>query len=257
MIAPRPVTNANSTATDLAPFIAADGVTLYFASGRDDPQNDDIFVATAGAAFADVMRVPDLSSSASDGAVEISADGLTATVTSGREGLSVGGQNLWQATRLSPSEPFSGFTAEPFANVNTPGDEYEHWTSPDGLRIYVSALVDGMQHISLSSRATATSVFSTPVPIAELDSPATQCCHSLTSDERVIVFGSRRAGPLQHYYATRPNRTEPFSPPRIVPSVLAPSGFDLHTSLTQDGCTLFLSSTRPGLGAFDLWVSEI
>ena len=129
--------------------------------------------------------------------------------------------------------------------------------SQDRRRLFVSAVIDGAQHITLSSRTTTDAPFSVPVAIPELDSTGLECCQSLSEDERVIVFASTRGGAVQLYYATRKDRTDRFLAPRAVPIVFPASGFDLHTSLSADGCTLYLSSTRPGVGGFDLWVSGI
>ncbi|MBC7549424.1 MAG: PD40 domain-containing protein [Cellulomonas sp.] len=247
--------NVNSSGRDVEPFIASDNTTLYFASGRNDDANDDIFRATTTAELADVTLVPDLSSLDPDGAITLSADGLVATESTDRPGLGLPGRNLWEATRSTTSEPFSGFTGAPFVNVNTTATEYEHWTSRDRLRLYVSANDGGVQHITLSSRTTTTEPFSAPVAVPELDSLQTECCMSLSADERVIVFASTRDGGIRLYYATRTSMAGGFSTPLPVPMANPPtSGFDLHTSLSADACTLYFSSTRTG--NFDLWIGE-
>ncbi|MBA3452652.1 MAG: PD40 domain-containing protein [Deltaproteobacteria bacterium] len=247
--------NVNTIARDVEPFIAADHTTLYFASSRDDDANDDIYRATTTAAFADVTLVPDLSSPEHEGAVTISENGLVATVSTARTGLGIPGRNLWEATRSSTTDPFSGFTGAPYVNVNTTATEYEHWTSRDRLRLYVSANDVGVQHITVSSRTTTASPFSVPMMIPELGSPNSECCMSLSGDERVIVFASSRDGNFRLYYATRMAMADPFSAPLVVPMTNPPvSVFDLHTSLSDDACTLYFSSVRSG--NFDLWAGD-
>jgi hypothetical protein len=257
MVTPRALSNLNTPGPQYSPFIDVAGTTLYFSAPGTDPANLDLFKATRATDFADVTLVEDLSSPATDGSIILSVDGLVATVATEREGGMFPGRDLWEATRNSAADTFSGFTTAPFVNVNTAGNELEFWISHDRLRIYVSADISGEQHITLASRETSSEPFGVPVVISEIDSPAPQCCLSLSGDERVIVFGSQRSGTIQLYYATRTSRTDPFSPPRAVPTEIPPSGFDLHAALTSDACTLYFSSTRPGAGSFDLWMSEL
>lgn len=252
-----PMTGLNSTANDVNPFVTADGGTLYFASNRGSGL--DLYRATrTGSTFANVAVAADLSSTSDDGAVWISADGLRAVVSSSRPGLTAAGRNLWQATRATTADPFGGFDAAPFANVNTDGNEYELWLSPDLRRLYQTTSANMEQAIALATRQDASGVFSTPAPIPELTSAGTECCHALSADELVIVFASDRSGTRQVYYATRAVRTAPFDPPKPVPGLATMTAVDLHMALSADACTLYVASTRSGgLGAHDLWVTGI
>lgn len=253
MTAPAVMPNINSASTDVNPFVTSDGATFYYSNGAD------VMRATrTGSTFANAVVVTDLSSPAEDGGVSISPDQRSAFISTERTGLAVAGRNFWEATRMNTNNPFGNFTAAPFVNVNTAGNEYEIWASHDRLRVYVSTALLGDQTIALATRTTTTGVFSPPVPIAELTTSATECCHSLSADERVIVFSSSRTGVRLMYYATRSSPTDAFSDPELLPGAQAPNGNDLHTFLSTDACTLYFASNRSGgVGGFDIWTTNV
>jgi Tol biopolymer transport system component len=253
--APVAMPNVNSAATDVVPFVSSDGNTFYFASTRDDPANFEIYRATrSGMSFSNITVATDLNSTAADGMVSISSDGRSAFVATERMAPTAG-RNFWEATRANTNDTFAGFTTAPFANVNGPGNEFEIWASPDRLRIYVSANTNNDQTLAIASRSTTTGVFSTPSVIAELNGTGTECCVSLSADERVIIY---RTGANETLYATRPSRNDAFSTPKLVPGAAPPNGINLHTFLSPDACTLYFATTRTGgPGGFDIWTSGV
>jgi len=84
----------------------------------------------------------------------------------------------------------------------------------------------------------------------------------LSEDGLTLLFGSARlnsAGQLDEdiYIATREASSQPFGPPRNLGSPVNSLGFgDYSPELSQDGLTLYFSSSRPGgFGEADLYVT--
>jgi len=130
----------NSSAWDGAPSISADGLSLFFHSGRSG--NLDLWVATRetvddewGAA---VNLGPTVNSPGLDADPDISADGLRLFFASNRAG-GYGGVDLWMAARATRSDPW-GAPVNLGAAVNGPLNGYNHVSdaaiSPDGSTLY-------------------------------------------------------------------------------------------------------------------------
>ena len=95
--------------------------------------------------------------------------------------------------------------------------------------------------------------FASPRQVAELTAGPVESNPSLTADERMIHFASDRDGDLDLYFATRPDRTTSFGPPRLVPG-LNGSAEESEGFIRDDGCEVFFSSLRDGtLGFTDLY----
>ncbi|GAG34187.1 unnamed protein product, partial [marine sediment metagenome] len=102
----------NSSSDDDAPFITADGLTLFFASNRSGPY--DFWVTTRPTTEDDwvtpVNLGPVVNSSAMEGCPSISADGSTLYFNSDRPD-GVGGYDIWQV-RVRPMNAIADFNRD-------------------------------------------------------------------------------------------------------------------------------------------------
>ena len=108
----QPATNlgdiVNSAASDEAPFLSADGNTLYFASNRENG-NMDLWTSTrpaSDAAWSSPVSLAEINSSAADTEPTVSADGLTLLFASTRQPKS-GIFDIWMSTRTTTTDRWS------------------------------------------------------------------------------------------------------------------------------------------------------
>lgn len=130
----RELSALNTPDREHLPRVSGDDLTLYFVSNRSG--NTDIWRATRGspaADFADPQPVPELNSDSEDGAVTLSPDGLEAILSSNRPST-LGGRDLYRATRASTSEPFS--VPEPLPQLSSTVNDYDPTLSFDGAELY-------------------------------------------------------------------------------------------------------------------------
>lgn len=269
--APVLLASLGSPQTDRDPFVTADELTIFFATDRDPTQGSDVYVATRAsrdAPFGAPQRENSLlSTPTEDTRFSMTADGLTAVVASkraGTEGLS----DLWLMTRANRTDPFTSFRQDLMSEVNSPGWELDPELSADGLRLYFS--FEFPQELKVSERSTPTGAFGAPRLLGELNSDGVDDGDaSLSPDELVIVFMSRRSGgggsgsgSLEGdgvgdlWYATRATKNAPFGAPRHLASLNAPGVVDGDPSLSADGCRLYFASKRNG-GNFELYVASM
>jgi Tol biopolymer transport system component len=103
--------------------------------------------------------------------------------------------------------------------------------------------------------------WTTPVPLAALNSPFDDVPGSVFEDEKsgdlVIYFSSNRPGGPGSYdvYRSRTRGDGTLRPPMLVEELSSPAQ-DLFPTVRKDGREIFLSSDRDGtLGSLDLWVA--
>ena len=259
--APSHLTVLGSGAVERDPFVTPDEKTIYFSTNRSGTQDFDIFTATRGspsAPFGAPQRNDDISSSALDSRFTMSADGLTGIVASTRTGSGAeGGSDLWISTRTNTSAPFNNFDRSAgLANVDTGGEELDPELSADGLRIYL-AIENNPQRIGVASRSALSSSFGNAQQIDELFSGAGDADPTLSPDELVIVYSSRRAGGggnVDLWYATRQDKDDPFGMPRRVPDVNG-NAAEGDPALSPDGCRLYFASDR--VGSYEIYVAAM
>jgi beta-lactamase regulating signal transducer with metallopeptidase domain len=112
--------SVNSSSWDYQPSISADGLSLFFTSGRPGGLGPDDIWVTTRATVSDpwgppVNLGPPVNTSADDFCPDISADGSTLYFTSTRPG-GYGGYDIWQAPILSA--PTCGDAAHPYPAVD-------------------------------------------------------------------------------------------------------------------------------------------
>ena len=132
------VNAADTTVSDIQPFVTADGGELWFSSTRTPTQGSrDIWYATrTGGGLAAPATDIALASSSFDGVPTLSADRLTLVFDSNRTGTGVkGGFDIWIAPRATAEGAFSAPTL--LAEVNTAGNDVPGWISSDNCRLYL------------------------------------------------------------------------------------------------------------------------
>jgi len=125
----------NSTSNDVQPFLTADGTEIYYASNRTG--NYDIYRATVqGGSYGAPTPVAELNQAGVDDADPVlSADRLTVFFSSTRTG-SLGGSDIWTATRTSTTAAFG--TPTNVMELNSTTQDDPTWLSVDGCRLYMS-----------------------------------------------------------------------------------------------------------------------
>lgn len=255
----RILTEVNSTTYDRDPTIAPDELTLYWSTGRTGSLSSDVWTATRAdrdAAFATPVLRADVNSVSAETRLSITADGLLAAIGSTRAG-GAGSVDVWLARRATATGAFETATRTELDAINDAGAQHDPFLSGDGLRLYF-APVGGSQRIDVTSRATRGDVFGAPTTL--FDSGLGDADPTLSPDERVIVWASRRTGSVGSdlWYAVRAAATDPFGAPVQLPSPINGPSDDGDPALGSDGCRLYFSSTRTGgLGDFDLYAVDV
>jgi Tol biopolymer transport system component len=240
------------------PFVSSDGRVLYYIR-QNGGGNDEVVFAKrdqASGPFNNLTVKSSLSDDqVDDSKVTLTDDDLVAFQSTRRTG-GTGGYDLWQASRAQGFDVvFGAMTQNMLGALNDAGDQHDPHVSPDGLRLYF--VVGSPQHIVVSSRNNMLTNFPAATPIANIGDPAGDADPTLTRDERVLIFSSRRtgAGLSDLWYATRAERDRPFSTPIALSINTAFDDGDPHIS--PDGCTLYFASKRQGSGDYDLFFSTV
>ena len=233
---------------DQHPTLTADLLEIYFSSNRGCASCYDIFVAkraTVTSPWSTPAELTELTNAAADMTPEISADGLTLWYASERQSPA-GGADIWFTTRADRSQSWAPPMRE--TALSTAGYDCDPALSTDGLRMTMTS--DGSGSIAadlfVATRATPASPWSTPVPIAELNTPAYESAGSLRDNQRQQFF-DRETTPGQYdiYMARREATAMSFDTPSLVSGINSPQS-DLDPWVSQDLRTFFFSSARTG-----------
>lgn len=130
------VAELSSPSSDITPHLTADGLKLYFASGRGPgPGGYDIWVATRASPEASftVELVPGVNSPSWDISPSLSPDGLQLYLASDRSG-SLGKLDIWVAERADPQGAFGA--PAPIPELNTPDDDAHPFIAADNHSLY-------------------------------------------------------------------------------------------------------------------------
>jgi beta-lactamase regulating signal transducer with metallopeptidase domain len=263
----------NSAYVESAPFISADGLSLYFTSDQPGGKGGwDLWVTTRDT-INDEWGTPmnlgaPVNSSAHEHGTSISADGLELYFMSMRPG-GCGAQDLWVATRDTVDAPWSE-AVNLGPTVNSSGAEVGPSISPNGLELYFSEFAPpprpggyGMADIWFTTRPTKDDPWGEPLNLGPtVNSSAFDVRPFITADGLKLFFDSTRSGGYGQgdlYVTTRATLSEPWGTPvNLGPTVNSPAWEELP-SVSADGSTLYFDSeNRPGgLGYFDLWQVKI
>jgi hypothetical protein len=166
-----------------------------------------------------------------------------------------GGGDIWRATRSSVDEVFGAPAI--VAELSSAAQDGTPEVTPDGLTLYLhSDRVGGQNDIYVSTRATRADPWSTPVPVAELNSAASEGAPVVTGE--AAYFSSDRpggTGGIDLYRAARPDPSKPFGPAL---EIEAANSADAESEPWADvsETLLYFTSNRPGgSGLGDLWLA--
>ena len=194
------------------------------------------------------VPVSELASSSRTDNPTLTGDLLEIYFTSDRDS---GNGDVWSATRVSSSAPFG--TPAPVTAVNSDGFETSSAISADGLTLWFGsdrAGGAGGVDIWVSQRATRGDAWSAPVDVAALNSTADDIPRPPGQHALVMPMASTHttsanptAGNYQTYLAARAAASAPFGVPAPIPELSYADRSTVDGCLTDDGLTLFFSST--------------
>lgn len=260
----------NSEADEGSVAISADGLELYFVSGRPGGSGTaDLWVAKR-LTTEDDWGTPEnlgpmVNSEGWDAEPAISADGLSLYFDSDRPD-GQGAFDIYLATRPTKNDPW-GPAVNLGAPVNTPASEQTPFLTADGLSLYFSADREGGYgdgDMYVATRPTTEDPWSEPVNLGPVvNTEGWEGCPYLSSDGLTLFhYGfNRPGGPLldvEIWVTTRPTVDDDWAASvRLGPEVNSTAA-DTNPCLSADGSTLYYQSLRPGgLGDFDLWQVSI
>jgi Tol biopolymer transport system component len=197
----------------------------------------------------------------SEGGPALSSDNLTLYFHSDlRPGL--GGFDIWRSTRATPSGSF-GSPVNLGAPINTSSLEGNEKISQDGLSLYFNSDRPGTAgdlDIYLSTRATTSDPFGTPVRLDSLNTAFRDGTPDISADGLSIVFITNKPGGFglrDIYMATRATTADAFGSIVNLGATVNTAGEERFPSLAPDALSLVFASDRPGgLGNYDLWMTS-
>lgn len=193
----------------------------------------------------------------SDGAEwgpSLTADGLTLFFAH----ESADGADLYRATRPDRGVTFSAPVA--LTDLNTDADEGTPFVSNDGLRLYFYSNRDGGlggRDLYVATRSSVAAEFTSPQPLANVNSAASDHLPRLSSDELTLWFTSPRDGGVAGadlWMASRTSSDAAFGTPTLFEAVNGSSGEE-SGNLTEDGLVLVFDSTREGTGNSQIFMT--
>jgi Tol biopolymer transport system component len=237
-----------STRDDQSPTLTADLLEIYFMSSRGCGNCADIFVAKR-TSITDPWGTPALVAEINDAAKlmtpEISPDGLTLWFASEQQGPA-GGSDIWVTTRPDRMSAWALPVRDP--RLSTAAYDLDPSLSSDGLTMTLSATDPGFTYgdIMISTRASTTAAWSTPVPISELNTTALEGAAQLRDNGRTLYFCRQTpANNFDIYVVTRASTSDPFGTPVPLGSLNSAS-LDFDAWVSEDQHTIFFSSDRTG-----------
>jgi hypothetical protein len=259
----------NSNSNEQGPTISRNGLSLFFGSARADGSlgDLDIWVSQRGC-IADPWSAPvnvlALNSTAFDALPSLSPDEHWMFFTSTRLGGS-GSADLWAAYR---ADRHNDFGWEPPVNLGPGVNSAVFDAAPEltrkrgqvGPLLYFARGANIMAPLDIYvSEVAADGSFGAPLPVAELNSAASDARVSVRRDGLELFFYSNRPGSGLNdlWTSVRQRITDPWSAPVNVGAPVNTPSMEMHPELSWDRRTLYFVSNRPGgsVGNLDLWMT--
>jgi hypothetical protein len=154
--------------------------------------------------------------------------------------------DVWFSTRSAADLPFAA--PGPVAGVNTPSFETSSAISADGLTLWFGSDRPGgvgAVDVWVSTRPRRTDPWSTPLNVVALNSAVDDIPRPPGQHNLVMPLASQRNANdvYQTYLAARSAVGAPFGAPALISELAFPDRSTVDGSLTDDGLTLFFSST--------------
>ncbi|MHC4173218.1 MAG: M56 family metallopeptidase [Planctomycetota bacterium] len=261
----------NSSAGEGTPCISADGLSLYFASGRAGGSGGWDLWMTTRETTSDPWGQPvnlgsTVNTSRGETAPSISADGLLLYFGSKRGG-GWGGWDLWMTRRETTSDPW-GQPVNLGPTVNSPAGEICPSISGDGLELYFSEFHVarpggyGGADVWVTKRPTKDDPWGPPENLGDtVNGGDDDGLPFISADGLKLYFSSTRAGGYggaDTWVTTRATKDADWGPPvNLGPTVNSPAD-EVYPSLSANGSTLYFNSDRSGgSGGLDLWQASV
>lgn len=184
---PLALASLNDANNQSGPWLAGDGLTLYFTDDRTGATR--LYVttrATVGQPFEAPTLVPGLEMREGWGP-ELSEDGREIFY-----GWFVSDLDVYRATRSMPNAAFGSPAL--VTELNSAAFDGFVDVHPDGLDIFFESNRTGVNTVYTAQRGAIDATFSMPTEVSELASPANTGDPELSRDGTTIVFSSQRAG---------------------------------------------------------------
>ena len=193
----------NSPAGDKAPSISANGLSLYFSSGRSGGYGGQDLWMTTRKTKADpwgepVNLGPMVNSAATEHAPSISTDGLTLYFAEQPDKLErpggSGNGDIWVTTRKTKRDPW-GKPVNLGPTVNSSAWDQSPSISDDGLSLYFDSERGGGSTIWVTKRKTVRDSWGTPVNLGPpVNSSNWEANPDISRDGSSLYFVSTRSG---------------------------------------------------------------
>jgi Tol biopolymer transport system component len=264
----------NRPAQDWSPSIPANGLELYFESGRVGGYGGwDLWVTTRETIHDDWGAPMNLGSTINSEflshGVSISLDGLSLYFASNEPGGS-GDLDIWFTTRPTISDPW----VEPInlgPIVNSSVEDMRPSISADELSIFFTSKrsggYGGFADIWVTTRASLSDPWEAPENLGPIvNSSFGEGLPSISADGRKLFFSDygfepfRPGGYGSHdlWITTRETKNDSWGTPVNLGPPVNSSATDVGPCISPDESTLYFSSDRPGgSGGIDLWQVSI
>ncbi|MGE5181709.1 MAG: hypothetical protein ACM31C_06590 [Acidobacteriota bacterium] len=180
----------------------------------------------------------------------------------GSDAKPVDGPSIDAATICDPTGTFDA--PVPLTGYATALAEGTTRLSPDELTMYISGRFQGEPatdvNIYVATRASKTDNFGSPTQLANINSTANDWDPTVTSDGRMIVYGTTRTSgdATDLYVATRTSTAADFGTPGLLANVNSLPDDDVQPFITADGQELWFASGRSGgAGGHDIYRSAM
>ena len=277
----------NSTLGESFPALSKNGLSLYFMSGRIQPDaqgGQDIYVSQRSSVrepWGPPQNLgPAINTPFDDGAPSLSIDGHRMYFSSNRPG-GFGGNDIYVSRRYDKGDDFAWQDPENIGSgVNTAANEASPATFRDDrtgqVTLYFDSnraggpgpFTDDLAHNGNDLYAATLGpdeAFGNAVLVGELSTPSFDRAPTIRRDGLEMIFASDRPGGVDRpdglrfldlWVSTRARTSDSWRPPTLLGLVVDSIANDAGPALSFDGTALYFQSGRPGgLGAFDLYVT--
>lgn len=234
------------TSSDKNAFLAADGLTLYFASTRSST-NVEFWRArrpTKSEPFVVEGAVTELNSTADEGRIVLDDTGLFGVVSTRRTG-GAGNNDLWTVTRTDEASPFV-IDRAPSASLDSGADDKDPSLRP-GRQLLYSVNQSQFRISDWTGTSYATSQLvadGTILPGAtSLSDP------QLSPDALVLAFVADTGTGQDFYRSVRTSTAVPFPTATLIANFSTPLE-EQDLSITPDGCEAWFTRADP---TDDIW----
>jgi len=246
--APKVVAELGSSLDEDDPTLTSDMLEIHF------DRDGDVWRATrpsVSAAWETPQPVTEVNTAGVETSPEVSADGLTLFLATNRSHtLAKGAYDIFVSTRASRADPWS--EPAPVAELNSAFEDFPGGTTSDLQAIIFPSKRPGgpgNDDLHVATRDSATSAWSVPNLVSELNSTLNDSSPWLSADGLVVYLDRGAAGGTDGrsiWVATRGAAGDPFSTPTILIGGIDSPQRDTDPWLSPDLHTIYFCSNRTG-----------